>query len=214
MMKSLLAAAAALLATPAAVQAADISATGSGWCASFGSCDTDGTFFNNSFAGDSGADFRNLFTVAVPVGTVTAASLSIWNDAANYNSDPNAVYSLIGASGISYNGLADGTVLGSILMSAADTGVSRYVTIDLNAAGIAALNAAAGSTFLFGGVITRNAHSEFAGYGSGTPAAYLTLTQSAQSTAVPEPASWALMLGGFGLVGGAMRRRRATVAFA
>jgi len=32
--------------------------------------------------------------------------------------------------------------------------------------------------------------------------------------AVPEPASWALMLGGFGLVGGAMRRRRAAVSFA
>lgn len=27
-------------------------------------------------------------------------------------------------------------------------------------------------------------------------------------TAVPEPAAWALMIGGFGLVGGAMRRRR------
>lgn len=33
--------------------------------------------------------------------------------------------------------------------------------------------------------------------------------------AVPEPASWAMMLAGFGLVGGAMRsRRRATVRFA
>jgi len=33
--------------------------------------------------------------------------------------------------------------------------------------------------------------------------------------AVPEPASWALMLGGFGLVGGAMRsRRKAAVSFA
>ena len=33
--------------------------------------------------------------------------------------------------------------------------------------------------------------------------------------AVPEPASWALMLGGFGLVGGAMRasRRKAAVSF-
>nr|WP_295663549.1 PEPxxWA-CTERM sorting domain-containing protein [Polymorphobacter sp.] len=30
--------------------------------------------------------------------------------------------------------------------------------------------------------------------------------------AVPEPASWALMLGGFGLVGSALRRRTATVA--
>jgi hypothetical protein len=30
--------------------------------------------------------------------------------------------------------------------------------------------------------------------------------------AVPEPASWALMIGGFGLTGAALRRRRATVA--
>ena len=34
-------------------------------------------------------------------------------------------------------------------------------------------------------------------------------------TAVPEPAAWAMMIGGFGLIGGAMRRRRRTsVAFA
>ena len=39
-------------------------------------------------------------------------------------------------------------------------------------------------------------------------------TGQLESGAVPEPASWALMLGGFGLVGGAMRgRKRATVSF-
>ena len=32
------------------------------------------------------------------------------------------------------------------------------------------------------------------------------------ATAVPEPASWALLIGGFGVVGGALRRRRDTVA--
>jgi type IV pilus assembly protein PilY1 len=32
--------------------------------------------------------------------------------------------------------------------------------------------------------------------------------------AVPEPASWAMMIAGFGLVGGAMRRRSVTVDFA
>ena len=32
--------------------------------------------------------------------------------------------------------------------------------------------------------------------------------------AVPEPASWAMMVGGFGLVGGALRRKKANVSFA
>jgi len=31
---------------------------------------------------------------------------------------------------------------------------------------------------------------------------------------VPEPTSWAMMLGGFGVVGGAMRRRRVALRFA
>jgi hypothetical protein len=30
---------------------------------------------------------------------------------------------------------------------------------------------------------------------------------TADAAAVPEPASWAMMISGFGLVGGAMRRR-------
>jgi hypothetical protein len=34
------------------------------------------------------------------------------------------------------------------------------------------------------------------------------------SSPAPEPASWALMLGGFGLVGGAMRSRKRSVSFA
>ena len=40
-------------------------------------------------------------------------------------------------------------------------------------------------------------------------------TFAATAAAVPEPASWALMLGGFGLVGGVMRmRRKAATSFA
>ena len=31
---------------------------------------------------------------------------------------------------------------------------------------------------------------------------------------VPEPATWAMMIGGFGLIGGAMRRRRVAISFA
>jgi hypothetical protein len=33
-------------------------------------------------------------------------------------------------------------------------------------------------------------------------------------TPVPEPASWAMMIGGFAIVGAAMRRRRTSIAFA
>lgn len=37
---------------------------------------------------------------------------------------------------------------------------------------------------------------------------------SEATAAVPEPATWAMMIAGFGLVGGAMRRRKTSVAFA
>lgn len=38
----------------------------------------------------------------------------------------------------------------------------------------------------------------------------ISFTARATPGAVPEPAGWALMIGGFGIVGGTMRRRRAT----
>jgi hypothetical protein len=40
------------------------------------------------------------------------------------------------------------------------------------------------------------------------------LVTTFDTSGVPEPASWAMMVGGFGLVGGAMRRRAAKIAFA
>jgi hypothetical protein len=43
---------------------------------------------------------------------------------------------------------------------------------------------------------------------------YAPLTLSAAPGAVPEPATWALMIAGFGLTGAAMRRRRVTAAVA
>ena len=42
----------------------------------------------------------------------------------------------------------------------------------------------------------------------------LSFQSSASTTAVPEPATWAMMIMGFGMVGGVMRRRSTKVAFA
>jgi hypothetical protein len=39
-----------------------------------------------------------------------------------------------------------------------------------------------------------------------------TFTSNASTSAVPEPASWAMMLAGFGMLGAAMRRRKPTTA--
>ncbi len=48
--------------------------------------------------------------------------------------------------------------------------------------------------------------------GQGEPKALSHLAFFGTETAVPEPAQWAMMIAGFGLVGAAMRRRRPTVA--
>ncbi|WP_255602578.1 FxDxF family PEP-CTERM protein [Polymorphobacter megasporae] len=53
----------------------------------------------------------------------------------------------------------------------------------------------------------------YSGTTSGAPASVgSSVTFALATAAVPEPASWALMLAGFGMVGFAARRRTVTVA--
>jgi hypothetical protein len=49
---------------------------------------------------------------------------------------------------------------------------------------------------------------------TGSGVQFDNVTLADVTAAVPEPASWAMMLGGFGLVGGAMRQRKRTLATA
>lgn len=49
---------------------------------------------------------------------------------------------------------------------------------------------------------------------SGTRGGSYSGTATFSATSVPEPASWAMMLGGFGLMGAALRRRAMRVSFA
>lgn len=72
--------------------------------------------------------------------------------------------------------------------------------------GVSVLGGTAGNYFIQSGVY------DYDYYGDGT--FRVTIAEAAAAPA-PEPASWAMMLGGFALVGGAMRqRKRATVRFA
>ncbi len=50
----------------------------------------------------------------------------------------------------------------------------------------------------------------------GLSTGFVTASATAATAAVPEPATWAMMIGGFGAVGGAMRyrRRKVSVSFA
>ncbi len=107
-------------------------------------------------------------------------------------------------------------MFGSVGFDTANNNVSHFETITLNDTAIAALNAAAGNSFLFGGSVNTVGTDRDAIFGGtrGTPVAFLTLVPGV--SAVPEPASWAMMIIGFGMVGGMARyrRQRTVVRFA
>ncbi|WP_066716711.1 PEPxxWA-CTERM sorting domain-containing protein [Sphingomonas pituitosa] len=172
--------------------------------------DSNGSHYNawtNYFTGSltnwgTTTEYRSFFSF-FPIGPVTSASLTIGNAlATGYGNDMGRPLELTlydvtssivglqqynGAKGI-FDDLGSGIVLGKITVNGAAAGY----TIDLNQAGVDAINAA------------------YYGVGPFTVGARLT------ASAVPEPAAWTLMLGGFGLMGGALRarRRRTTVRYA
>jgi hypothetical protein len=193
-----------------------VTASSSGWIRADESSDTSGfgTGINNNFTGFEGQAYSNWFEFTLPGASVTSAVLSIYNFSANTTVDPDALYSVHAASFYTFAGLSSGVSFGSITLGVADDGTDHWVDINFNAAGIAFINANLGSTVQFGGdtvsIVDPSTCSDCVaafGYSDGTPAATLTL-----DGAVPEPASWALMVAGFGLMGIAMRRRG--VAFA
>lgn len=149
-------------------------------------------------------EYRSFFSFQ-PSGPVTSASLTIgnalgggyWNDSGKaleltmYDVS-SSIVGLLGYNGAktTFDDLGTGTVFGKVRI---DGAASSY-TIALNQAGVDAATAA----YYGGGYFTLGAR--------------LTTV----SSAVPEPAAWAMLLGGFGLMGGALRarRRRTTVCYA
>lgn len=193
-----------LLATPMFAGVV-LPATGEGWCDSTNFCDNTSTSTISNLYVSSG--YHNWMAFDIPnLGSVTSATLSIWNDGSDSFNDSTIIYSLFNASSIDFGGLVSGSVLGTQNVAAADTGVGHYVDITLNAAALSLLTAAQGSNFVFGGSVDAGAggFAEAFGYTGGEPAAQLTLNGSG---AVPEPGTWAMLLGGLGGVFIARRRR-------
>lgn len=172
-------------------------------------------------------EFRNFFIFDLPSLTDTIVSATLRLTPRGYrSSDASETYALYdvttplasltdrsgGVAG--FTDLGSGTSYGSRVFTAADAGVAP-VTITLNAAAIAALQAAAGARIGLGGAVTTID-------GSGLPDQFLfPITDGRDSisqlvletepatppTAVPEPATLTLL--GAGLVAVASRVRRA-----
>jgi hypothetical protein len=177
----------------------------------------------------TGEEYRSFFVFDLTSvsDTITSATLNLYNPGAEpcclgyVSPDPTETFTLKDVStplgalvatgtdvGI-FNDLGTGTTFGEYTASAADNGTT--ISVALNAAGIDALNAAAGGSIAFGGVLTTlgGAASEYLfGFSTATfvedDVRRLTLTVVPEP--VPEPAS--LLLLGLGITALAVRRRR------
>ena len=150
-----------------------ISASDVGWYHSTGF--SLGSSLNNYLVGDSdengSVNVRNfvVFDLSTLTQTVQSATVHLFNGAnSGYLSpDPSETYAMFevatdigvlvdGTGGVTtYDDLGDGVLFGSVEVSAADNG--QFVEVELNAAGIAALNAANGF-FALGGDLTTISH--------------------------------------------------------
>lgn len=111
--------------------------------------------------------------------------------------------------------LADVLPLTDYVHFAYDTAANDFI-VDPNSCGFAgcgfqsslsAINSAGTFGFFFTG-----APGAYAEYSTGAGGGFASITFETTSGTVPEPAAWGLMIGGFGLIGATMRRRRTALA--
>ena len=96
--------------------------------------------------------------------------------------------------------LIDGLPVGGVLTAGSGSGTAAQTWFNFGTSFVAAASGPASLTFEFRGL--------------GSTAADFAIDRVYAVAAVPEPAAWGMMIGGFGLVGMAIRRRRPQVAYA
>jgi hypothetical protein len=216
----------ALLVTTAAHASVTVASFAQGWVNSAGSANgaMDG---NNTFTGNEyGNRYNSWAAFFIPVGTYSAASLDLVStiyanpdpgvDRIEFHDVTTAYSAFSSATGgaAAYADLMNGSLYGFANLYNTTTSVALGGNI------VSDINAAAGQIFVIGftnatlnlqdpngvdsGIYTNG------GYGGGS-APTLQLTSGA---AVPEPATWAMMITGFGLAGATLRRRRTVAAAA
>lgn len=215
-------AASLMLALPAtaSAQTTEAASTRAGWANAAGQI-TNRTINANTYTGrTSGQDYRGYISFPVAASTVAYTSAVVRVDTAGVRNGPNDLTLYDVTSNIAtatgsdlYSDFGSGTVLGSI------TGLNTNdatVDITLNAAGLAAVNAARGGEISFGFVsspTTADPDGVFGGSFASTTRRLILAPAAVVVTPTPVPTmtEWAMILFIMILAGGAalfLQRRR------
>ncbi len=161
-----------------------------------------------NFLGTVGATYKFSYTMTNTSGApIDAARLTIFG----FNTDPNVAGVSTGVGDL-FNVIASGNQpngLANVDVCFKDTGPTNNCT---GASNGLAIGASSSGTFNlnFANLPAKLILSDFSVRYQGINSRALQITGGSASgvpTGVPEPAAWAMMLAGFGLVGSAMRRR-------
>lgn len=202
-----------------------ITALDSGWYRDSGAHSPNN---RNVLTGDNGGDELRSFFVFDLSGLSAASSLSVTfpingrfatdtgTETVNFYDFTGSITSLVGGSGgvAAFNDLGSGTLLGQHTITAANSTAMPEFTIVLPLSFVSQFNAAIGSgdqRIAFGASMQTltlgGAGEAFWAFSdnSGANAAQLNITPF---SAIPEPATWAMMLLGLFAAGAALRRKR------